>query len=233
MADENVQTDLEVNAEISLYYDLYIPENISKPAGLLIAVHGYGMNKRYMMREAQKIAPENFVVVSLQGPHQHFQRTGDNFKIAFAWLTDYKTDEYIRLHHQFILDVIEKLASEGVVDNKQIYLYGFSQSSSLNFRFAFTHGEILKGVISVCGAIPSDLDTNPVYADSFVAETLYLYSSDDEFYPLEKFRTFDEKLRERLPNYRSKEYKAKHEITDEMRDEMRAFLNINAGSLRI
>jgi len=225
MADENVQTDLEMKAEISLYYDLYIPENISKPAGLLIAVHGYGMNKRYMLREAQKIAPENFVVVSLQGPHQHFQRTGDSYKTGFAWLTDHKSDEYIQLHHRFILDVIEKLTGESLVDPRQIYLFGFSQSSSLNFRFAFTYPEMLKGLIAVCGAIPSDLDTNPVYSQSFDAATLYLYSTDDEFYPLEKFRSFDEKLRGRLPNYRSKQYDGKHEITNKMRDEIRAFFD--------
>ena len=224
MSEENLLTDLAMKAEISLYFDLFVPENISKPAPLLITIHGYGMNKRFMMREARQVASDNFIIASLQGPHQHFQRTGKEYKIGFAWLTDYKSDEYIRLHHKFILDVIAKLDGEQMIDRSRIFLFGFSQASSLNFRFAFTYPDVLNGVVSVCGAVPSDLDSNPSYKP-FDAETLYLYSTDDEFYSLEKFREFDEKLRTRLLNYRSKKHHAKHEITDEMRDEIRAFLD--------
>jgi Predicted esterase len=212
-----------MKAEIDLYYDLFVPENVSKPAPLLITVHGYGMNKRYMMREARQIAPGWFCYRVASGSAQHFQRTGDTYKIGFAWLTDYKTEEYIRLHQKFILDVVDKLTQDGVIDPARVYLFGFSQSSALNFRFAFTHPDFLKGVVAVCGAAPSDLDSNPAYK-TFDAKTLYLYSTDDEFYPIEKFREFDEKLKERLPNYRSKQYNAKHEIRDDMRKDIRGFL---------
>ena len=47
---------------------------------------------------------------------------------------------------------------------------------------------------------------------------------DDEFYTQDQFRKFDDALAARLPNYRSKHYNAKHEITDEMREDMKAFL---------
>src|SRR6478736_4537996 len=126
MVEENLWIDLTMKAEISLYYDLYIPENISKPAPLLIAVHGYGAHKRYMMREARLIARDNFVIVSLQGPHQHFRRTDDGYKVGFGWLTDHRPDESVLLHQKFILDVIEKLAAENLIDRSQISLYGFS-----------------------------------------------------------------------------------------------------------
>ena len=41
MADDNLQTDLAMTAEINLYYDLFVPENLPELAPLLIAVHGY------------------------------------------------------------------------------------------------------------------------------------------------------------------------------------------------
>jgi hypothetical protein len=53
---------------------------------------------------------------------------------------------------------------------------------------------------------------------------LYLYGDDDEFYSQEQFASFDNQLRERLPNYGSKHYQAKHEITDEMRADIAAWL---------
>jgi len=219
MNQENLQTDLSISVKINLYYDIYKPEKAEKSAPLLITVHGYGAHKRYMLREARLIAPENFAVASLQAPHQHFRQTDGGYKVGFGWLTDYKSEESVALHHQFLLDVIEKLAKDDSIDRKQIYLFGFSQACALNFRFAFTHPEILRGILGVCGGIPSDLETNKIYNPPN-ADVLYLYSRRDEFYPLEKFGKFDRKLKEFLPNYESKSYDATHEITDGMREDM-------------
>ncbi len=221
--EETLQTDLSVTAEIKLFYDLYVPETATAEAPLLIAVHGYGAHKRYMMREARAVAPDGWVIASIQAPHQHFRKKDDGYRIGFGWLTDHMPQESVALHHKFVLDVIEKLDNDGLIDRTQIYLYGFSQACALNFRFAFTHPKVAAGIIGVCGGIPGDLDSNPIYRP-FDAQTLYLYGDDDEFYTQEKFREFDEKLRGRLPDYRSKQYTAKHEITDEMRADIRKFL---------
>lgn len=222
--EETLQTDLSVTAEIKLYYDLYIPENASPKAPLLISVHGYGAHKRYMMREARLIAPEGWVIASVQGPHQHFRKKEDGgYRVGFGWLTDHNPAESVALHHKFLLDVTEKLASDETVDSTRVHLFGFSQACALNFRFAFTHPGSLAGVIALCGGIPGDLETNPAY-HPFNAPAFYLYGDDDEFYPQEKFAEFDRKLRERLPDYRSKQYSAKHEITEEMREDIRSFL---------
>ena len=217
------ETDLSLPAEIKLHYDLHVPEDLSAPAPLLVAVHGYGAHKRYMMREAKLVAPENFVVASVQAPHQHFRQTTEGYKIGFGWLTDFRSEDSIALHHKFLNDLIDKLVGDGVGDPSAIYLYGFSQACALNFRYAFTHPDTLKAIIGVCGGIPGDLDTNPAYKP-FDAAAFYLYGDDDEFYSQEKFRGFDEKLRGLLPNYRSIHYKAKHEITEEMRTDIRTFL---------
>lgn len=217
------QTDLKLTAEISLYYDLDIPEDASG-LPLLIAVHGYGAHKGYMLREAKKVAPEGWAIASLQGPHQHYRAGKDGgYRVGFGWLSEYKPEEYVRLHHDFILRVIDKLADEGLVDRSRVYLYGFSQACALNFRFAFTHGEVLKGIVGVCGGIPGDLDTNPVYKP-FEADAFYLFGDDDEFYSQEQFLGFDKRLRDLLPNYSSKHYTAKHEITEEMRGDIRGWL---------
>ncbi|MFN6962134.1 MAG: alpha/beta hydrolase [Pyrinomonadaceae bacterium] len=220
---EETRTDLALRGEISLYYDLYIPETVTRPAPLLIAVHGYGQTKRWMMREAKAVAGERFVIASVQGPHQHFQRTGDSYRIGFAWLTDHRPEEYVRLHHRFLLDLIERHAAEHLIDRSQVFLYGFSQSSALNFRFAFTYPEVLRGLVAACGGIPGDLDSSEIYRP-FQAETFYVYGDNDEYYSNEKFAEFDEKLRRAVPNYRSRQYRADHEITDEMRDDIAAFI---------
>ena len=83
MNHPETRTDLSLTAEVKLYYDLHIPHGLETPAPLLIAVHGYGAHKRYMMREAKLIAPEKFVIASIQAPHQHFRQTPE---MLTAWL---------------------------------------------------------------------------------------------------------------------------------------------------
>lgn len=222
MSDTNLTTDLSLTSEIKLYYDLFVPENIAKPAPLLISVHGYGAHKRYMMREARQVAPEGWVIAAVQAPYQHFRKTDDGYRIGFGWLTDFKAEESVVLHHQFLNDLIAKLSDEGLVHRSKVNLLGFSQACALNFRYAFTFPEVLQSVVGICGGIPGDLDKNPIYKP-FDARTFYLYGNDDEFYSQEKFAEFDLKLRERLPNYTSLQYDAKHVITDEMRDDIRKF----------
>lgn len=212
-----------MKAEINLYYDLYVPDNITKPAPLLIAVHGYGAHKRYMMREARLVAGDNLVIAAIQAPHPHYRRTDDGYRIGYGWLSDQKPEEHVQLHHKFVLDVIEKLAGDGVIDRQRIYMYGFSQACALNFRFAFTHPDVLSGIVGVCGGIPGDLETNEKYKP-FEADTFYLFGDDDEFYTQEQFAGFNEKLAARLPNYRSKHYTAKHEITEDMRVDIKDWL---------
>ncbi len=225
-----IRTDESVKAEINLYYDLYVPKGISTPAPLLISIHGYAAHKRYMMREAQLIAPENFAIASLEAPNRFWRIAGNGvYKPVAGWLTDHRAAESVALHQNFILDVIRKHSDEGTVDPERVYLYGFSQACALNFRFAFTHPDTLRGFIGVCGGIPSDLGENPAYAPTN-ADVLYLYSDNDEFYPLEKFREYEGRLAEYLPSFESKQYIAKHEITEEMREDMRNWLTENEAA---
>ena len=85
-----------VTSEVRLYYDLSL--SMSRPAPLLIALHGYGANKRQMMREARQIAPEGFAIASLQGFHQHMKEpkeVGGPLRFGFGWLTNFKSDESV------------------------------------------------------------------------------------------------------------------------------------------
>ena len=212
-----------ITAEINLHYELHVPDG-AKRAPLLIAVHGYAAHMRYMMREAKLVAPDHFVIASIQGPNKFFRPTAEGeYKLAFGWLSDFEPQESVALHHEFTLKVIKKHADEGLIDPDEVYMYGFSQSCALNFRFAFTHPDVLKGIVGVCGGIPSDLDESSIYSPT-PADVLYVYGNKDEFYPEAKLDSFDQRLRNYLPNYESRKFKAGHEITDEMRSELKSWL---------
>jgi phospholipase/carboxylesterase len=217
---DETQTDRILEARINLYYDLR-PGTIS-PAPLLIALHGYGANKRYMMREAQLMAPEQFAIASVQGFHQHIREpreAGGPLRFGFGWLTNFRSEESVAVHHRALIDLVEILSDEGIANPERVYLLGFSQSCALNYRFAFTHPDRLRGVVGICGGIPGDWEASPAYRHAEV-DVLHLAGTRDEFYSPERVRDYERQLQTRARSVEFKSYDAAHEIVPEMRSDV-------------
>ncbi|HVS21591.1 MAG TPA: hypothetical protein VHD88_07070 [Pyrinomonadaceae bacterium] len=213
-----------LTAEIQLYYDMVAPE--SRPAPLLIALHGYGASKWHAMREAQAIAPEGFAIASLQGPHQHLREPkapGGPLRFGFGWLTNFRPEESVAMHHRALLEMIDTLNREGVANPKQVFLLGFSQSCALNYRFAFTHPDVMRGVIGICGGLPGDWETNEHYKPTDAA-VFHLAGERDEYYPPARVNDYAAQLRNRARDVEFKSYDADHEIVQSMRDDIREWL---------
>ncbi len=223
-----VHVDRSLTASVKLYYDLYAPPAAveQQPGPLLIALHGYGANKRQMMREARSIAPPDFAVASLQGFHQHLREPkeeGGPLRVGFGWVTNFQPDDSVKLHHRALIDLIATLIDEGVADERRIFLLGFSQACAINYRFAFTHNEILRGVMGICGGLPGDWETSNLYQPT-TASVLHLHGTRDEFYPPARVRDYAARLASRAEKVEVKSYDAGHEITPAMREDMRAWL---------
>jgi phospholipase/carboxylesterase len=226
MQDQNTTTERSLSTEIKLYYDLRSVR--PAPAPLLIALHGYGASKRQMMREAQAIAPEGFAIASLQGPHQHLKEpreVGGPLRFGFGWLTNYRPEESVGLHHRALLRLIDSLTDDGSADPGRIFLLGFSQSCALNYRFAFTHPDVLRGVIGICGGIPGDWETSELYRPTN-ASVFHLSGERDEFYPPARTADYAAQLLQRAPDVEFKSYDAGHEIVQSMRDDIRSWLAV-------
>src|SRR5712671_337235 len=221
-------TERSLNGEIKLYYDLKTAE--PAPAPLLIALHGYGASKRQMMREAQAIVPDSFAIAALQGPHQHLKHpkeTGGPLRFGFGWLTNFRPEESVAIHHRALLDLIGSLTSDGVADQGRIFLLGFSQSCALNYRFAFTHPNVLRGVIGICGGIPGDWENSHVSQPTKGA-VFHLTGERDEFYPPARTSDYAAQLRQRANDVEFRSYGAGHEIVQPMRDDIRTWLELRA-----
>ena len=211
-------------AETRIYYDVHQPA--TGPAPLLIALHGYGANKRQMMREALALVPEGFAIASLQGFHQHMKEPkepGGPLRFGFGWLTNFHPEDSVAIHHQALLDLIATLTDEGIADPKRIFLLGFSQTCALNYRFAFTHTDILRGMVGICGGLPGDWETSEVYKPTQAA-VLHLAGSRDEYYPLSRVADYEERLRLRATNVELTSYDAAHEMVPAMREDVRVWL---------
>jgi|SRR5215831_2674597 len=217
-----------ITTPINLYYDVVAAQ--SQPAPLLIALHGYGASKWHAMREAKLTAPDDFALVALQGPHQHLRepkQPGGPLRYGFGWLSSYRPEESVAMHHRALVEIIESLVTEGLADRQRIFLLGFSQSCALNYRFAFTHPDLLCGVIGIAGGLPGDWETSEAYQRSEVS-VLHLAGERDEYYPPARVADYAAQLGQRAREVEFRSYDAGHEITPAMRQEMTDWLRARA-----
>ena len=222
--DNAVAIERTLTAETKLYYDVVAAE--SGPAPLLVTLHGYGASKWHALREAQAIAPRGFAIASLQGPHQHLREPkapGGPLRFGFGWLTNFRPGESVAIHHRALLDLIASLTEEGIAGRQSVFLLGFSQSCALNYRFAFTHPNVLRGVIGICGGMPGDWETSVLYQPT-QAGVFHLSGDRDEYYPTSRVSGYAAQLRMRASEVEFKGYDAGHEIVQPMRDDIREWL---------
>ena len=216
-----------LTSQIKLYYDV-IPSE-ARPAPLLIALHGYGASKWHAMREAKMIAPEDFAIAALQGPHQHLKEPrekGSPLRFGFGWLTNFHPEDSVAVHHRSVLDMIDALVGEGIANADRIFLLGFSQSCALNYRFAFTHPDVLRGVIGISGGLPGDWESAPYKQTA--AAVFHLTGERDEFYPPSRVANYAAQLRQRAKDVEFRSYDAAHEISPAMRSDIRDWLKQKA-----
>lgn len=169
---------------ISYHYDLWLPE---APGPLLVCLHGYGQSKATSLRFGQSVR-RDWPVAALQAPHAHHLRHSPASKVGFGWVSTFEPAEDIANHHAFVRHVIERAHAEGVSDEPRAFLFGFSQAVSLNYRFARAHPELVRGVVAVAGAAPSDWEEG---GEKLSVPVLHVAPREDEVYgaaPRARFR---------------------------------------------
>lgn len=200
---------------IRRYFDLELRQSrsLKKPWPLLIALHGYEGNKESMMRLARRIANGRMAVISLQGPYQFFRRTSQaepiKFSVGFGWGTTFKTEDSIKLHHCDLRALVRLATRKYRADPARVFLLGYSQACSFNYRFAFTYPNKVRGVIAVCGSLPNDWSENPRYRPAG-PHVLHIAGLHDEWYTRAKNLQFRRQLAERAATLDFRFYNSTH-----------------------
>ncbi|MFN7947932.1 MAG: hypothetical protein U0Z53_21460 [Blastocatellia bacterium] len=202
--------------EFPVYYDLYVPG--AGPRPLVIALHGYGGDKRSMMKLARRINERDYVIAALQGPHQHLVIPSDEERArqrgpgyGFGWVTNFKPEESVALHHRAVTQIIDTLTGEGLADARNVFLVCFSQACGISFRYAFTQPARIRGMVAICGGIPGDWAVEGKY-HSNGPDVLYLGAQRDEYYAPEQIRRNAEALKHRARSVRLEFFATKHEV---------------------
>jgi predicted esterase len=168
------------SARLDCHYILQVPEAITAHTLLIVTLHGFASNPEVMLRLTTMMFGEDHIIASLQGPNQ-FYTDAKAQEIGYGWITSRHSAESIRLHHDMVQHVLHEAGSEYSIPPERRILAGFSQPVSLNYRFAATCPEAVRGVAAICGGLPSDWETGRY--QPLRAAVLHIARSGDEFYP--------------------------------------------------
>jgi len=179
-------------------YLLEVPKDPGAQPLLALALHGYSSNPEDMLRLARIALGERPIVAALQAPNQHYTSSGlpDAQSVpGYNWGISRHWEAAVRMHHTMLLRVLADLKKRFALGSERSLLIGFSQPVGLNYRFAATHPEQVRGVVGVCGGVPRDWE-DPKY-QPVQAALLHISRDEDPFYPAASAHTFADRLRSR------------------------------------
>ena len=184
-------------ARLDCHYLLDAPAEAARPL-LVAALHGFGSNAEVMLRLSRAMLGPAPVIASIEAPSQFYTSSGADSQIGFSWGTRAHWPESVRLHHDMVRYVLDEVGSHFCIAPEKRVLLGFSQPVGLNYRFAATHPDEVRGVIGICGGVPRDWEEGNYQRVS--ASILHIARSEDEFYPRAVAEQFPARLRHRADN---------------------------------
>jgi predicted esterase len=179
-------------ARLDCHYLLQAPDHVDERTPLVVTLHGFGGNPESVLKLTERLFDTRPVIAALQGPFQFFLSTAAR-EVGYGWITSRRPSESIRLHRDMVLHVLDEAGGQFGIPRERRLLVGFSQAVALNYRFAAASPETLRGVIAVCGGLPSgwdDLTDQPMRAS-----ILHIAGRQDEYYPLSVTESYPASLR--------------------------------------
>ncbi len=206
---------------------IYIPARAKKAekAPVLLMLHGVGSNEQDLAAFAESLDPR-FAVISLRAP----LILGAN---SFAWFHVNFTEQgpdHNRVEaessRQILKKFVEDIKRVPDLDAEKIFVMGFSQGTIMGLSLAFTEPELFKGLIAIGGRTLQEIsaqaqgrryDKKP--------EILLIHGLQDNKLPFFHAEATNKTLQNANFNVDFETYQAGHEITVEMRDDIRKWLD--------
>lgn len=207
-----------VQLPVSFHFDLHLPA-LPAPA-LLVCTHGYSQDKTASLKFGRGVG-DDLALAALQAPHPHFKNR--KFELGFSWVSPFNSAEGVANHHAFVRHVIDEAHAAGHIPERKAFLFGFSQSVSLNYRFARVHPDYLHGVIAVAGAAPSDWKVGG--EPDIEVPALHIAATEDEAYSLERSRGFKAVLESHFKHLSYLEEPGPHRVPQAAYPKIRAWMS--------
>jgi len=214
-------------ARLDCRYLVHAPDLADDRTTLVVTLHGFSANPEVMLRLTAAMMGPRHAIAAVQGPNQFYLGMGSN-EVGYGWATHKHPDSSVRLHHDMLLHVLNEAGRQYGIPASRRILAGFSQPVGMNYRFAATHPDEIRGVIGICGGIPRNWEEGPY--KTVTAAVLHIARREDEFYKPEVTERYAERLRSRAADVEFHMLEGGHRFPSKARPIADAWLGRIAGS---
>ncbi|HTM49665.1 MAG TPA: hypothetical protein VL285_13315 [Bryobacteraceae bacterium] len=182
-------------ARLECRYLLQAPPAVDARSLLVLTLHGYGSNPDVMLRLTRTMLGPGHVIASLQAPSQFFPSNTPDGVVGYCWGSPAHPQASVRLHHEMLLHVAAEAGGRFGLGPERTLLIGFSQPVGMNYRFAATHPDRVRGVIGICGGMPKNWEDGDYRHVS--AAVMHIARREDEIFPPAVTGKYEARLRQR------------------------------------
>jgi len=132
-----------------------VPDNVRRPP-LLLVLHGWGQTAPAFLRGFRPLARAGWLVAAPQAPHPFYIDPGKG-RVGYSWLTREHRDEAVRDTNAYLDETLAALAERHEYDAGRVALLGFSQGSSVAWRYLSARPGAVYAIASCCADLPPDV----------------------------------------------------------------------------
>jgi predicted esterase len=187
---------------------------------MLVGFHGYGELAEAEIDRLRSVpGTERWLVVSIQGLHQFYQRRTN--EVIAGWMTWQNRELSIADNVAYVSAAVNDVAREWTTAPPVVFT-GFSQGVAMAFRAAAASIREVAGVIAAGGDVPPEIDASALRR---IRSALVCRGARDEWYSAEKFVNDLRRLRDAGVDARPLEFDGGHEWGDAVRRAAAQMLN--------
>lgn len=146
-----------LSIDFTVYYALQLPTVKSQELpSVLLALHGWGQSCKRFIRDFYALREKNIIVVAPQAPNQFYLDVATR-KVGFNWLTLFDRQQAISDVNKYLNRLLDVVQHHANYDPRRVVLMGFSQGSSMAYRFGISGLIKPAGLVSCCSDLPMDV----------------------------------------------------------------------------
>ncbi len=169
---------LPLFAQDPLKYSINLPEINQSNMPVLFLMHGYGSNEKQFNKLIEELN-NKYLIVSMRAPF--------NFMVIKNRWYEYSISDGDTLSNQNQIDVstnrifktIEHIKKEYNIDEKKIFIGGFSQGAIMSYKLALLYPDKFKGIIIHSARLPVEYSVKKPNSSYKNLNILIIHGSND------------------------------------------------------
>jgi phospholipase/carboxylesterase len=192
---------------------------------LLLLLHGIGSNEADLFSLATQF-DERFLVVSARAPLEMGASAYGWFDIRFTPEGIVADQSQLKTSLKSLSKFIDELIDAYGVDERCVYLAGFSQGAVMSMALALTRPGKIAGVVAMSGSFPAQLLAPHIDRQALSGiHVLITHGRNDAVLPVERSRATFDHLKALMVDVTYHEYPIGHEVSEELLRDVSSWLN--------